>query len=50
MLAEQNTYIVKWVARCKETRENMSRKQLTVCLYQESRLLSKGKEKRQIYY
>lgn len=28
MLTEQNTYNVKWVARCKETRENMSRKQL----------------------
>lgn len=28
MLAEQNTYIVKWAARCKETRGNMSEKQL----------------------
>lgn len=28
MLAEQNTYNVKWAARCKETRGNMSRKQL----------------------
>ena len=24
MLAEQNTYNVKWAARCKETRGNMS--------------------------
>lgn len=28
MLAEQNAYNVKWVARCKETGGNMSRKQL----------------------
>lgn len=25
MLAEQNTYNVKWAGRCKETRGNMSR-------------------------
>ena len=35
MLAEQNTYNVKRAARCKETRGNMSRKQLFYSWYNE---------------